>query len=302
MFKSYSNTRSEEGKNDHVKEDEVDEDDGYATDDADDKFNYVMTHRNNAKNGAKVPDYIVLSDPYPGEPRMMQKRNFPAVLRFNKTNRGNNPQRYMLSELMLYRPTSKEIEMDQVEALYGEMHTDKRKVEIVKSQVMEHLEGVEEARYYVEQAKKEVDLTEIGEQLDPALEQDNADCEEIELEEHPDLIHADPDQITTDEDGRAKSIYRKIDIPNDVELKENTRSLDRYQREVINIGVKYAKGIVKARKEGNASPTAPLLMVHGGAGAGKSTVIKVLAQWSQKILQQEGDNVDCPCVIKTAFT
>ena len=170
MFKSYSNTSSEEDQNDHVKEDEVDEDDGYASDDPDDKFNYVMTNRNYYKNGTKLPDYIVLSDPYPGEPRMMQKRNFPAVLRFNKTNKGNNPQRYMLSELMLYRPTSAEIEMDQVEALYGEMYNGKRKVDIVKSQVMEHLEGVEEARYYVEQAKKELDLTEIGEKLDPARE------------------------------------------------------------------------------------------------------------------------------------
>ena len=43
-------------------------------------------------------------------------------------------------------------------------------------------------------------------------------------------------------------------------------------------------------------------MVHGGAGAGKSTVINVLAQWTQKILQQEGHDVDCPSVIKTAFT
>ena len=122
---------------------------------------------------------------------------------------------------------------------------------------------------YFQQAKKEIDLTEIGEKLDPALEQDNADCEEIELVEHPDLIHADPDQIATEEDGRAASIYRKIEIPNETELKEKTRSLDRYQREVIDIGTKYTKGIVKARKEGNASQTAPLLMVHGGAGAGK---------------------------------
>ena len=37
-------------------------------------------------------------------------------------------------------------------------------------------------------------------------------------------------------------------------------------------------------------------MVHGGAGAEKSTVIKILAQWMQKILQKEGDNVDYPCV------
>ena len=67
------------------------------------------------------------------------------------------------------------------------------------------------------------------------------------------MIHADPDQVTTEEDGRPTSIYRKIDIPNNVELKKNTRSLDKYQREVINIGVKYAKSIVKARKEGNVS-------------------------------------------------
>ena len=208
----------------------------------------------------------------------------------------------MLSELMLYRPTATEIDIDQVESLFDEMYQEKRKVDIVKSQVMEHLEGVEEVRYYVEQAKKELDLTEISKTLDPALEQENDDCNEEELVEHPDLIHADPDQLMSREEGCATSIYRKIEIPNDTELKENTRSLDSYQREVINIGIKYAKGIVKARKEGNATPTARLLMVHGGAGAGKSTVIKVLAQWTQKILQQEGHDVECPCVIKTAFT
>ena len=49
------------------------------------------------------------------------------------------------------------------------MYDGKRKVDIVKSQVMEHLEGVEEARYYVDQVRKELDLTETSEQLDPAL-------------------------------------------------------------------------------------------------------------------------------------
>ena len=97
-------------------------------------------------------------------------------------------------------------------------------------------------------------------------------------------------------------IYRKIEIPDDDTLKANTRLLDCYQRQVINIGLQYAKDIIKARKEGNAYPSAPLIMVHGGAGAGKSTVINVLAQWMQKILQKEGDDIECPCVIKTAFT
>ena len=43
-------------------------------------------------------------------------------------------------------------------------------------------------------------------------------------------------------------------------------------------------------------------MVHGGAGAGKSTVINVIEQWAQRILQKEGNELNQLCVIKTAFT
>ena len=162
----------------------------------------------------------------------------------------------MLSELMLYRPITEEIDKDQVESLYDDMHGDERKVNIVKTQVMEHLEGVEEARYYIEQVKKEIDLTNIANKLDPTLEQENADCDEEVLGEHPDFIHIDPGQMTADESGTTKGIYRQIEIPCDSELKENTRSLDKYQKEVINVGIKYAKDVVKARREGNASPIA----------------------------------------------
>ena len=99
-----------------------------------------------------------------------------------------------------------------------------------------------------------------------------------------------------------ESIYRKIEVPNEAELKEKLQELDEFQREVVNIGIKYCKDVVKARKMGNKKPDAPLLMVHGGAGAGKSTVINILAMMAQKILLQAGDNPDHPCVVKTAFT
>ena len=49
-------------------------------------------------------------------------------------------------------------------------------------------------------------------------------------------------------------------------------------------------------------PEAPKVMVHGSAGAGKSTVINILAIMTQKILQKPGDNPDQPCVLKAAFT
>ena len=108
--------------------------------------------------------------------------------------------------------------------------------------------------------------------LDPTLEQDNADRDEEVPEEHPDYIHIDHGQLENDPNVTQVGIYRKIDIPDDATLRANTRHLDCYQRQVINIGLQYAKDIVKARKEGNGYPSAPLIMVHGGAGAGKSTV------------------------------
>ena len=71
---------------------------------------------------------------------------------------------------------------------------------------------------------------------------------------------------------------------------------------MIDIGVKYAKDIIKGQREGNPSPEPPYLMVHGGAGAGKSHAIASLAEWVQYILQKPGDDFNCPYVIKTAFT
>ena len=71
---------------------------------------------------------------------------------------------------------------------------------------------------------------------------------------------------------------------------------------MIDIGVKYAKDILKSQREGNPIPVPPHVMVHGGAGAGKSHAITSLAEWIQFILQKSGDDIDCPYVIKTAFT
>ena len=222
------------------------------------------------KRKIKLPQYIELSNPFPGELKMMIKRNQPAVLRFNKTNKDNNPKRYLMNELMLYRPLKQEIDLELAEEMYSETYDGKRKVDLVKAQVMEHLEGVEEARYYVEQVKKETDLTEIANTLDPMLEQHNADCdEELELE-HPDFAHIDPENIVNEKDKAAAGNYKQIEIPDDDELKKRSRSLDKWQREVLNIGIRYAKDVVKGRRSGNAAAKPSLLMVHGGAGAGKS--------------------------------
>ena len=81
-----------------------------------------------------------------------------------------------------------------------------------------------------------------------------------------------------------KPSYRRVELFDKKELMARTRNLDENQREVLNVVLKYSKDIVKSRNNGDSPPSPPLLMVHGGAGAGKSTVINVIEQWAQRIL------------------
>ena len=275
-------------------------------DDFESKFHFIMTFETAGKRGTPLPPLIKLDNPSPGESGFMQKRTKPVALRFHKVKKDREPERFMTKELMLYTPLREEIDPDQVLELYEEMHNDKYKVDIVRGQVMEFLEGVQEARYYVAQAQKELDLQETEEQLDAMGIQDNEDCDEHEEEDHPDYQHCvaeDGEFGNADNQQQAPNIYRSIEVPNDDELKHKMRGLDPNQREVVNIGVKFFKDIVKSREcPHNPYPQAPLVMVHGGAGSGKSTTINVLAMYGEKILRKEGDSMENPIVLKTAFT
>ena len=209
----------------------------------------------------------------------------------------------MFSEVILYYPHTTEFKLEEASELYEEKIHGERKVDIVKRQVMEFLEDVTEARYFVEEVMKEVDLSETKLAMDPTLAQENLDCENEGIIEHPDYCHINPDIVDDMKDEVLfKSMYRKIEIQPLEVLKKMTRDLDECQRQVVNVGIKFAKDIVKSRNNFGKPPDSPLLMVHGGAGAGKSTVINVLAQWVQLILQKEGDNLNSPCILKCAPT
>ena len=238
---------------------------------------------------------------------MMQKRSRPVAIRFHKANFNNNPHKYFLSELMLYIPFRDEevdfkpYDTDALEKIYLE---NEERIKSIKGKVMEYLESVEEARYYVEEALEKLNLEEVGATLDAAKEQEQSECEELMAELHPEYAHIHTDNVDKDEPPaeRETHIYSKIDIPDINELKAKTRRLDQYQREVLNVAIKYAKDLVKSRRETNPRPRGPLYMVHGGAGSGKTFLIKLIAEWVHHTLQQPGDSMDQPYVLKTAFT
>ena len=280
--------------NDLVDEENTDEMEGQ-------KFHYIMTFDNKRTKRVKLKDIILLKNPVPGETSVMQKRSSPVALRFHKIKQNTDSERYMFGEVMLYYPLQKELEMEKARVLYEDTFDGRRKVDIVKEQVMEYLEGVQEARYHIEMIENDLDFTEVAKLLDPQGMKDNEECEDMD-EEESEFEHLNPDDLLSKNDRPVSSgIYKKIEIPGDQELRKHSRDLDEFQVEVLNIVIKYAKDIVKARKQYNKHPVPPYLMMSGGAGAGKSTVIKLVAQWTQKILQQEGQDVDSPCVVTTAF-
>ena len=45
-----------------------------------------------------------------------------------------------------------------------------------------------------------------------------------------------------------------------------------------------------------------MLIVQGGAGAGKSMLISIIGQWFERILRQSGDDPQKPYILITAFT
>ena len=78
--------------------------------------------------------------------------------------------------------------------------------------------------------------------------------------------------------------------------------MDFYQKKVLESAVGFARSLRKSLKSKTLFRKAPNIMVHGGAGSGKSTVINIMKQWIQRILQTSGDNPECPYLLVTAPT
>ena len=96
--------------------------------------------------------------------------------------------------------------------------------------------------------------------------------------------------------------YRKLEFLDNCSLEQQTCRLDAWQRKVIDVGLKFVKGLKKFSGGFGSLPKPENLVVIGGAGSGKSTVIECLAQWCQRLLMKTGDDPNSPYVLKAATT
>ena len=164
------------------------------------KFNYVMKcfghpHENcKTRKTEELPQYLKLSTVFPGEPPFMKKRKFPAVLRFHKFKLDTHPSEFFFSEALLYKPFRNEQDiLDDIENIdAADYH---HQIQCVKEQVMEHLENVTEARYFVEENARNEE-TEMN--LNPEGIQEIDECEYEGIIDHPDFPDFDIEALEQD--------------------------------------------------------------------------------------------------------
>ena len=269
----------------------------------DDEMDLLVTHDFEiSEDHYSLPKYIKLNYVGIGEPEYMRKRS-RRVIRIHKFNSTKNPHEYRFAQLQMYRPFIMEEELqpecfENCDMLFDERseHNGMRKIDNVRTILMPYLESVECG---TERALEIVDSS-IGNVLDSALEQENEDCLEIGADDHPNFLFKDPTDIT--DEPLISTRYKPMELYDDKTMISMSRSLDHDQRMVLEIGVDFAKSVIKSRKRKHVVTSQVLLVVQGGAGSGKSTVIDILSQQIEKILRQSGDNPEHPYCIKAAFT
>ena len=296
---------------------------------AEDGYHYLIVGNSEARR-RRLPQLLTLKDVMPGEPRILHKRTFPRAMRFFKKKYDKNPHLFYFTELILYHPFRDENELfpddpEKCEELYMR-HEDE--IKYVKAQLMPFLESVEEAQLIYEEMKADERREKeeaMGADLDPEMEQEIADLDDLDEEEHPDYYHLDPGQLDDDPAGEARPnmVFKAIALPSrDAQVTdpktcmkmfqcfhfqvEEARHLDARQKEVLSMVLHYAKRCVTfplaSPNEQLSRPSPPLIFVHGGAGTGKSRLINSIYTMMTETFKKAGDDPCCPYVVLTSFT
>ena len=247
-------------------------------------------------HGTLLPEWIELKSG-----ATMKKRSFPQVARYHKA-RGDKKDQYYLQQLQLYKHHREE-DIQDWEENPGVFYLEEEKgIRRVSSIVMEHLESVEEARHLTETLETPADLTEIGLDMDPTGEQDDEEARDEGDHQDKEMEVLNPNQYNISKEvEKGGSIFRKIKLPGKAEMYEKVQRLDKNQQRVVEICIRNARDNVKAEK-GNKPPEPILLVVSGGAGSGKSTVIESVEEWVNYILSglecgESGHNTDQPLLV-----
>ena len=250
-----------------------------------------------------LPNYIKLSDE-----TYMKIRSYPAVLRKHKFRMDTQYHEFLFSDLLLYTPWRKESSLyyhnfDKCLKLY---ESKREYITFVQETLFPHMNTVQESQLLLETASDHRS-THIGDVINPQHEQDQEDQALLGVEEDENYASRHPGELLDREEimqpSANRNIYRRIDISDKDSMAGMVQQLDCHQRHVFDTVIKYCKDLRKSVQSRANVPEPPLLLVHGGAGSGKSTLIHAISMWAESILRtSDNRHPDYPLIIRNAPT
>ena len=258
-----------------------------------------LSNQNVFNTQVLLPQHITLKENL----GLMRLRRFPQVMRFHSSKRKEGHEEHY-SELLLF------------------CHWRNEVVDFKRSNPKACIEVYEERRQELIDNKSNLFP---GEQVLEAI--DTADLEELKPTHIYDLIASQ--NVQDNEDDREQGVlddpdfesfgytgnlgeenretredckFRKIKLPSNDELEIITRQLVPEQMNALRHIVFTMKSILRAKENLNISFKPLQLIVHGGAGVGKSSFIRAASMQAEKILCRPGDDPNYPKVLLCAPT
>lgn len=246
----------------------------------------------------RLPRYLKLS----GDKEFMRLRAFPAVLRIHRSDRKEGHEQHY-SVLLLYTPWSNEeanLKRTHNECI-EQYQANEEMIASVKKQIFLGEDTVNMLDTDLEENRP----VPIYDQIDPQREQELDDDREEGFEDDPRFGALDYGNAFNDNEESPKLEefkYKQIVVPSKEELTILTRRLVPEQMRILLKIVHVCKEVKKARKAPHERPRPIRIIVVGGAGVGKSLLIKVVTAHGENILREEGDHPHKPRILVCAPT
>ena len=230
---------------------------------------------------------------------VIKKRKVRAIVRFHKFSETKEPEKCAHHSLMLYFPWRKESDVLGNDGRYSSKLGD----QFVKKTVARNrlfLEPCcEEAETAQELLSNTCDTDNIFGTVDPCgdgslMDDDMADS----------AYSQDPSHLTQESTTLQCTVpmvsYVQPTILDSEELHSMIRSLNQQQRLAFDTVLTYCRNVVKCPSDHNI--ITPQLFITGGAGAGKSHLIKTIYQMATQTFKQVSENPEKPSVLLLAPT
>lgn len=255
---------------------------------------------------ASAPDKITIE--LPTSSCIMRKRKKQSVIRYHSFSAVKEPELYYYSQIQLFKPWKNESSdiLCGYQSYEDSYTNNKETILHNKSFIEHHADLIDEAiKEFAENgppenAWNELAPQEIQDNDDASAEEEHIDPEHMILQ--PIDEHADNPSVPTPQlKGPALAIESAPNIWSDDEYRSHLQTLNLQQYGLFQIVLDWCTEYVQKRSLNNKK--SPLyIFTSGGAGTGKSHLIRALYQMVQNTLRLEGETPDIPKILLLAPT